>query len=264
MDKPVMDYILLVDTAVLAGEIMLENGAETYRVEETISHFLKRAHLKHAHAFVTATGIVATLSDPSMEAITVVRRVERYRTNLNRIYLVNNISRKFAEHELELEEAFRELKRTRKLLQYSQTRAGMGVVLTTAFFTLLLGGTPVDCMVSALMGSILAGLMQIGRRVGIKGFLLDGVNTMIVVFCALLVGHLMKTPVNTDLIIIGGIMPMVPGVAITNAVRDTLQGDYVSGGARMLEACMEAVAIAFGACVAMSAYFGLLFRHANF
>ena len=34
-----MDYMLLVDTAVLAGEIMLESGAEAYRVQDTISHF---------------------------------------------------------------------------------------------------------------------------------------------------------------------------------------------------------------------------------
>ena len=60
------------------------------------------------------------------------------------------------------------------------------------------------------------------------------------------------------MIIIGGIMPMVPGVAITNAIRDTLQGDYVSGGARMMEACMEAGAIAFGACIGILLYRAIL------
>lgn len=91
-----MDYMLLVDTAVLAGEIMLESGAEAYRVEDTISHFLHTAQLKHAQVFVTMTGIIATLSDPAIEAITVVRRVNRRRTNLNKIYLVNDVSRKFS------------------------------------------------------------------------------------------------------------------------------------------------------------------------
>ena len=53
-------------------------------------------------------------------------------------------------------------------------------------------------------------------------------------------------------------MPMVPGVAITNAIRDTLQGDYVSGSARVMEACMEAAAIAVGACVGMALLRGLI------
>ena len=57
---------------------------------------------------------------------------------------------------------------------------------------------------------------------------------------------------NNDTVIISAIMPLVPGVAITNAVRDTLQGDYISGGARILEAFLKAVAIALGAGAGMA------------
>ena len=52
--------------------------------------------------------------------------------------------------------------------------------------------------------------------------------------------------VNLDIVIISSIMPLVPGVAITNAVRDTLQGDYISGCARVLEAFLKAAGIAVG------------------
>ena len=51
---------------------------------------------------------------------------------------------------------------------------------------------------------------------------------------------------NMDTVIISGIMPLVPGVAITNAIRDTLRGDYISGGARALEAFVTAAAVAIG------------------
>ena len=46
-------------------------------------------------------------------------------------------------------------------------------------------------------------------------------------------------------------MPLVPGVAITNAVRDSLQGDYISGGGRMMEAFIKAIAIAVGIGIGM-------------
>lgn len=244
-----MDYMLLVDTAVLAGEIMLGSGAEAYRVEDTIRHFLMTARLKHAQTFVTTTGIIATLSDPSIDAITVVRRVPKRSTNLNKIYLVNDVSRKFAAGELELKDAFYELKRIREREQYSALVKGGGIVLTTAFFCLLLGGTLYETVAAAIVGVFLSFFMWAGGKIGLQGFLLDGLNTLILVFATMLICHFGAWPLRQDMIIIGCIMPMVPGVAITNAIRDTLQGDYVSGGARMMEACMEASSIAFGACI---------------
>ena len=57
---------------------------------------------------------------------------------------------------------------------------------------------------------------------------------------------------DEDIVIISAIMPMVPGVAITNAVRDTLQGDYISGGARILEAFLKAAAVALGVGAGMA------------
>lgn len=253
-----MDYMLLMDTAVLAGEVMLESGAETYRVEDTISHFLKKANLKHTHVFVITTGIIATLSDPTMEAITVVRRINRRSTNLNKIYRTNEVSRKFYEEEMELQEAFQELKEIRDEKIYSPFAKNIGIVFTSAFFTLLLGGSFLDCGISALVGMILAAGLFLGRKIGFQGFLLDGLNSCIVVVSVLLFVWIVPVSFNRDLVIIGGIMPMVPGVAITNAIRDTLQGDYVSGGARVLEACMEAASIAFGACVGMALFRGMI------
>lgn len=253
-----MDYMLLVDTAVLAGEIMLESGAETYRVEDTISHFLKKANLKHTHVFVITTGIIATLSDPKIEAITVVRRINRRSTNLNKIYRANEISRKFYEEEIGLQEAFHELKEIREEVVYRPFAKNVGIVFTSAFFTLLLGGSFLDCAMSGFVGMILAAGLSLGRRIGFQGFLLDGLNSCVVVISVLLLVWIAPFSLNRDLIIIGGIMPMVPGVAITNAIRDTLQGDYVSGGARVLEACMEAAAIAFGACVGMAFFRGMI------
>ena len=42
----IMDYKLLLDTAVFAGEILMKNGAETYRVEDTMYRILKKSNLK--------------------------------------------------------------------------------------------------------------------------------------------------------------------------------------------------------------------------
>ena len=101
-----MNYKLLLDTAVTAGELMLENGAETYRVEDTMHRILSLSKLQTAEVFVTMTGFVATLDDPSIHSMTVVRRITERSTNLDMIDKLNALSRRLCTGELELDAAF--------------------------------------------------------------------------------------------------------------------------------------------------------------
>ena len=84
-----MDYKLLLDTAVMAGEILLESGAETWRVEDTMLRMLRMSGLKTADVLALTTGFVVTLDDPAMDSMTVMRSVESRATDLNRIHAVN-------------------------------------------------------------------------------------------------------------------------------------------------------------------------------
>ena len=85
-----MNYKLLLDTALLAGEILLSSGAETYRVEDKMGHILKTSKAESIESFALMTGIVATLNDPSMQKpLTVVKTVNDRSTNMNNIIKVN-------------------------------------------------------------------------------------------------------------------------------------------------------------------------------
>ena len=90
-----MDYKLLFDTAVFAGDVLMKNGAETYRVEDTMYRILKKSDLKTVQVLALMTGFVATLDDPSIDSLTVVRRINSRGTNLDKVNRVNNISREF-------------------------------------------------------------------------------------------------------------------------------------------------------------------------
>lgn len=78
-----MDYKLLLDTAVMAGEILLESGAETWRVEDTMLRMLRMSGLKTADVLALTTGFVVTLDDPAMDSMTVMRSVESRATELD-------------------------------------------------------------------------------------------------------------------------------------------------------------------------------------
>jgi len=53
-------------------------------------------------------------------------------------------------------------------------------------------------------------------------------------------------PIQPDTIIISAIMPLLPGTVLTNGIRDTFRGDYMSGAAKILEAFVIAIFIAIG------------------
>ncbi len=211
-----MDYKLLLDTAVMAGELMLANGAETYRVEDTMHRMLSLSGLKTAEAFVMVTGFLVTLDDPSIQSMTVTRRIQSRGTNLSIIDEINSISRGLCGGELELEEAFRQIKKLKKEPHPPQAFLLYlcSCMKLPSFFGILLSAV----VISLFAGGLLKFLPIIG---------------------------------NLDSIIIAAIMPLVPGVAITNAVFDTLHGDYISGSARMMEAFVVAASVAMGIVIGL-------------
>lgn len=245
-----MDYKLLMNTAVLAGVTMLKSGAETYRVEETITRILRTANAETVETVVLTTGIFVTLDNPDMENISVIKRVESRGMNLNRIERVNSISRRYCAGEIALEEAYHELK-TVGGRQYRRMIYNLATIGVCAGFAPLFGGSFPEIGGAALAGVTLALITTIGKYLRIQGFLLNGFSA----FGAALTAIFLKSTfpgIHMDIVIISSIMPIVPGVAITYAIRDSLQGDYLAGAARSMEAFMTAVAIALGVGMGMA------------
>ena len=70
-----------------------------------------------------------------------------------------------------------------------------------------------------------------------------------------LLPHLLALAVpslQTELVIAGAVMPLVPGLAMTNAVQDTMRGDMVSGLSHGAQAILTAFLIAGGSLLAMA------------
>ena len=102
-NKNKFDYSLLVDTAILLGEIMLKNGVETNRVEEAMDKLLRTTKMKHIEAVVMTTSIVVTLSDPFLKHITAVSRIHDRITNLNRVNIANSLVNEYCNGNIDLE-----------------------------------------------------------------------------------------------------------------------------------------------------------------
>ena len=242
-----IDYKLLANTAMLAGEIMLCSGAETYRVEDTMYHILKTSNIETTQVIAMMTGLVVTLNDPGFEQpVTMMRRVSERSTNVSNIVKVNDISRRYCEEKISLEEAYEELKRA-KGKQYNRLLYNLATIGIAVGFAMMFGGSLHDIIAAAVVGAVLAGVMTIGKIAKLSSVLVHVLSGLGIAMLTVVIQRVLFADLSVNIVIASSIMPIVPGVAITNAIRDTIQGDYLSGCARILEAFLVAMAIAVGA-----------------
>lgn len=240
-----MDHKLLYKTAMLAGEITACSGAETYRVEDTMEHILKLSGFKTIHVFATTTGIIATIDNPGIEPITSVTRIRNRANNLNRIDQVNQISRKLCKQMITVEEAYEKLQEVRNCRLYSKKIIAVCLVIATISFVSLFGGGYQEFFVAGIAGVMMVLISHFFATREGSDFMIDATKSFVIALLAMSF-HLFMPQLDTETVIIGSIMPLVPGIPITNAIRDTLQGDYMSGLTRAAEAFVTALGIAVG------------------
>ena len=251
-----MDYRQLADAAMLAGTIMLQAGAETYRVEDTMQRILNTSGAETREVLVLSTALMLTLDDPEFSAITKMQRITTRETNLGNLYTVNSLSRQYCAGELTLEELYTELKELRETPRYPVALLYFSNFLTVVMFTLLLGGDGWDALISCGSGLVLVLCQMLFARSRLNQFMYHMIALAFATFAAAVLQTSFHPGCNLELIVAGTAMPSLPGVAITNAIRDTLHGDYISGSARVMEAFVRAISCAVG--IAIGLYFGSL------
>ncbi|MDD3367834.1 MAG: threonine/serine exporter family protein [Lachnospiraceae bacterium] len=248
-----MDQKLCFETAMLAGEIALCSGSEIFRVEDTMSRILSLTGTDQVDVYATTTGIIATLKCTDGTPLTGVKRIAARSNNLNRIYLVNEVSRAVCAGKISMEEAYDRLCGIREQKEYKAAILNVCLVLAVMGFTTIFGGNRYDFIFAGVTGLILVGMDLLLSKVIYSDFMKDLVKTMCIAFTAGVIGNFVPM-VHSEVVIISTIMPLVPGIPITNAIRDTLQGDYMSGLARVAESLVMAVGIAIGAGVGLGLF----------
>ena len=249
-------YRKLLNMASLAGVLMISSGAETHRVEDTMQRILSTTNFEHAEAMVFPTGFVVTLSDPSSVNLSITERVPGVSNNLGRVADVNQVSREFCSGKITLDEAIAKLNEIKNKRRYTNLMILLGYILASCGFCVMFGGNFGDAICTLFCG-LAVGFVNIylGPKIG-KGFVTCIVASAVVTVTAVIVAFLSRQLFDISLqaqcMIIGGIMPLVPGLAMTNAARDILHGDHLSGGARAIEAFCVAAMVAVGVGAGMA------------
>lgn len=240
----------ILQIATFAGQIILENGGETYRVEETIWRICKAFGADEAESFVTPTGIMASICHNS-ETYSLIKRVSNRTVDLDKIDLVNDLSRNILLRNLSVSEFRHELQKINRGQRYSTAVTLLFSALGAAGFTILFGGNIKDFISAFIIGFIIKLLTIKGSDMHINQFFINSLTGGVAALLALVFVKI-NLATNLDQTIIGSIMLLVPGLAITNAIRDTIAGDLLSGLTRAAEAFLIAVSIAVGTGAVLS------------
>lgn len=240
-----MDILSIISVAALAGKIILENGGETYRVEETIKRISESYGIFDCESFVTPTGIIISASSKYDKTISKVIRIHSRSVNLNKVNLVNDLSRNIKKEGLTLQELYDRLEKIEEGSPYNNKIIVIFSSLAAGLFTLLFGGNFREFFISVIAGALIKVMSIIFSKYKVNDFFINVIGGALSAFIALCFASIGFVP-SIDKIIIGSIMLLAPGLAITNAIRDTIYGDYLSGLSRGIEAFLVAIAIAIG------------------
>ena len=245
-----MDLNEILHVATFAGKIMLESGGETYRAEEIIWRICKIYGVEDAESFVTTTGIMVSICYNG-ETYSLIRRVSARTIDLDKVDRVNDLSRNIVNRGLTVSE----LKEQLQIIDNGERYSNKTVILISALgafcFVFLFGGKLPEAIAAFFIGLLIKYLSIKFSSLEINQFFINSICAGIVAIIAII---FLKLGLINDLdkTIIGSIMLLVPGLAITNAIRDTISGDLLAGSTRAVEAILVAISIAIGTGAVLS------------
>lgn len=227
----------------IAGKIMLKSGAETNRIEDTMNRIAESFGVNDAQSYVTPVAI--NFSTGITEVNNFLRIIERP-TDLHKVAEVNDVSRQIAAGELDLDGAYEALKKIEnEKPMYKDWFKVVVAAFVSGCFAIMFQGSWTDFLPAAIAGGLgLAAMLSFERIIAIK-FLAEFFGGFIIGISSY---YFIKYGLGASLdkVIIGAVMPLVPGLHITNAIRDLVSGHLISGVSKGMEALMTAFALGAG------------------
>ena len=250
------DLSEVLEVASIAGHILLENGAEISRVEDIMARISTYYGVDKGNFFVLSNGIFTTGSSGGKvekaggQASTYanVEFIPIRPIQLQKVVQVNQLSYDISAGKCSLEEARVRLEKIRSTPAKPLWEQTLGSALGAAGFCAVFGGGWMDCAAAFVVGLLLYlfVLLVSGRYMsrivgGICNALLA--TLLCVGFYRIGFGNSLAN------VIIGAIMPLIPGVPFVNGVRDLANADYLAGLTRLTDALLGFFCIAIGVSV---------------
>ncbi len=233
------------------GLYLLQCGAEIYRVEDSMQRIARAYGAQETEALATVYSIVVTIYSPEYGYLTQSRRVKKISNNLHAVSELNDLSRRICIHPLPPAEVKAELHWILGKPGYPWYVVAAGYAIAAAAFSLFFSGTGEEAILSGVIGAVMAFVERLLDK--------SGINRLFVVFgssfaAGILIAGLgqLLPDISMRKVVLGDIMPLIPGLLFTNSIRDMFMYNIASGSIRLCEAIFISFAIAFGFNIAFA------------
>lgn len=227
------------------GEQMLISGAEVHRVEESIKRMCNSKGAKRVDVFIITSSMIVTVFDNEDKSYTQTRRIISSTTDFEKLHKLNQLSRKICEGIITYEEIKTEFNSALNCKTYNFFCESLCCAIIAGAFTIFFGGNTVEMVVSFIVGLLVSiGNFLCNKAVTNKIFSKFFASLLVTMFAFSAVKFGFVD--SADNVIIGNIMTLIPGIGLTNALRDLFIGDSIAGLLRTIEAVLLALGIAAG------------------
>lgn len=240
-----MDYSILLDLATELGYRLAMSGAETFRVEESISRVLA-AYGIESEVFAIPNCLHVSIEPDGKQPMTRMRRISHHGNDLDSVERYNSLSRRICLEKPEPKEALAWLRQTEQTrISYKLPIYLLAHFLSGCGFAVFFGGTLIDSVCAGICGVLVGIVSRFLDKLNVNQFF----STIAAAFIMTLAAYGLDAAGIadcTDAVVIGALMLLVPGLLFTNAMRDIIFGDTNSGTNRIVQVLLIAAAIALG------------------
>ena len=235
----------LISCAMDIGEQMLLSGAEVGRVETSVKLICTAYGCSRADVFTITSSIVVSIVSKEGTHLTQSRRILGSHTDLTKLDRLNSLSREICQNTPDCAYVQAQLQKICAGKAFPLWLEALASAMIAGAFTLFFGGGWLDGLVACFLGGGIRLCTWLLQKAGMNQIFVNAVTSFLLSFCAI---SLVRLGLGRDAnqIIIGNIMLLIPGIALTNSLRDMISGDIMSGLLRFFDAVLVAASIAAG------------------
>lgn len=238
--------------AELGYELMV-SGAEIYRTEDSVSRLLRAYGSSSGEVFAIPNCLIVSLMGEEGQPLTRIRRIPAHGTDIDRLERCNSLCRRLCRETPDCAAALALLEELRRDSRgYTPLMALVGYFVGALGFCLFFGGNWIESVLSGLCSLSIGLCLHLMGRMGANPFFKTIAASAVSAFLAIAFAKAWPG-LDPDLITIGALMALVPGVCFTSALRDIMAGDMVTGLSKAAEGILIGVAIVIGTGAAVAA-----------
>lgn len=247
-----MDIKRLNDITSEIGFLLLTHGAEIHRVEDTICR-IASAYDARADVFAIPASLVVTITGSDAKTFTITRRVYYRDINLDRVDELNALARRICATTPEEAEIRQAIAKIAQRPAYTLPQHLFAAALSSGAFAMLFGGGFIEAFIATVSGICVRWTGTVLEKMG-GGLLIN--NIIGGAICALVAraSAWLLPALDSDIVIISTLMLLVPGLSMTNSMRDLIAGDLVTGVMKGTEAMLVAAGIAIGVMCSLAVW----------